>query len=74
MNDDLLMDLVERARTDGVFRRAALEDLEGALRAHGYRLSEEELQAARSFHNQVKDMTDDELENLLSAEVTAHGG
>lgn len=73
MNDALLMELAHKARTDKSFRRAALEDLEGALRAHGYTLAEDELEAARSFHNQVKDMSDDELERFLSSEVSAHG-
>ena len=73
MNDDLLSELVERARTDSLFRQRARTALRPTLKEYGYDLSEDELRAAESFQNQVKDMSDEELERFLSGEVTAHG-
>jgi len=73
MDTSNLAELVERARTDDDFRRAAVEDLEGTLAANGYDLSEEEMAAVRLFHAQALELTDEELEQELVGDVMGHG-
>ena len=74
MSQTTLADLIERARTDRDFRDRAKADLDGALKAEGYELSEDELQAARQMHTQAQGMSDEQLDAALSADVVGHGG
>jgi hypothetical protein len=53
MRDEVLMQLVDKAMTDDTFRAAAVEDLDGTLRAHDFELEPDELAAVREFHGEV---------------------
>jgi hypothetical protein len=61
MRDDVLMRLTDRVITDAGFRTRARRDLDGALRAEGLELSEDELAAVREFQRQTLDLSDGEL-------------
>jgi hypothetical protein len=66
IRDEVLMDLVEQARTDPGFRRKARADLEGALNEYGYELTGDELAAVREFHRRTRGMGDEELNRMLA--------
>ncbi len=61
IRDEVLMDLVDRVRTDPEFTRRARADLEGTLSEYGYKLTEEELAAAKEFHRRTRGMSDARL-------------
>ena len=58
IRDEVLMDLVNRVRTDPEFKRRARADLEGTLSEYGYELTGEELAAAKEFHRRTQGMSD----------------
>ena len=68
IRDEVLMGLVYRARTDRLFRRKAVEDLEATLiTQYHYDLTEEELEACRAFHRDVAGLNDAELDERLAS-------
>ena len=72
MRGQVLQEMLDRATNDVEFRHQAISDLEGTLKANGYELTEDELAAAREFHAQVKDLTDEQFEAELG-DVRPHG-
>ena len=72
IRDEVLMDLVDRARTDPAFKRKARVDLEGTLSEYGYKLSREELAAAKEFHRRTQGMSDAELNRALAGPAHDH--
>jgi hypothetical protein len=66
MRDDVLIRLTDRVMTDAGFRSRARADLDGALRAEGFDLTDEELAAVREFHRQTADLSDAELTAALT--------
>jgi hypothetical protein len=74
MRANVMSELVAKARSDETFRSAARTDLEGTLASHGFDLTEDELAAARAFQSEVANLSDEELERLLSDDVSGHGG
>ena len=66
MRDQVLMELVDHAMRDADFRRQAQEDPEAALKAHGYELEPDELEAVKSFQREVHGMSDEELNQALA--------
>lgn len=71
MDDDVLRNLVNQARTDPEFKRKARADLEGTLNEYGYELNEEELAAAREFHRQTQRMDDAQLNRELARRASS---
>lgn len=67
--DEVLMGLVYRARWDEDFRRAAHENPEETLGQYRYHLTDEEMAAVMGFYEQVKDLTDEELNERLAQEA-----
>jgi hypothetical protein len=65
IRDEVLMDLVDLARTDPEFKRKARADLEGTLKEYGYELTGDELAAVKEFHRQTQGMTDAALDREL---------
>ena len=74
MRDDVVQSLVDRALSDGEFRRKAQEDLEGTLREYGYELEPDELAAVREFHGQAAGRSESELQELLAGGAQREGG
>jgi hypothetical protein len=66
IRDEVLMDLVDLARTNPDFKRRARVDLEGALNEYGYELTGEELAAVKQFHRRTRWMSDAELSLALA--------
>ena len=66
IRDEVLMDLVDLARTDPGFRRKARADLEEALNEYGYELTGDELAAVKEFHRRTQGMSDEELDLTLA--------
>ena len=66
IRDEVLMDLVDLARTNPDFKRRARVDLEGALNEYGYELTGEELAAVKEFHRRTRGMSDAELSLALA--------
>ena len=66
MRDEILMSLVDRATSDAAFRAQAQNDLEGALKQHGYDLNTEELAAVKAFHTQTMGKSDQEINRMLA--------
>ena len=66
IRDEVLMDLVDLARTDPGFKRKACADLEGTLNEYGYDLSGDELAAVKEFHRRTQGMSDAELNQALA--------
>ncbi len=66
IRDEVLMDLVDLARTDPEFKRKARADLEGALHEYGYELTGDELAAVMEFHRRTRGMSDEELNRTLA--------
>ena len=61
------MGLVYRARTDRLFRRKLVQDLEGTLIGqYHYDLTWEELEACREFHRSVAGLNDRDLDQRLA--------
>ena len=52
---DLLRQLAELAMGDEVFRKAALDDLDGTLERYGYALNPEELALVHRFRTSLAD-------------------
>ena len=77
VRDEVLMDLVDLARTDPEFKRRARADLEGALHEYGYELTADELAAVKEFHRRTLEMSDAELNRTLAeraSSATMRGG
>ena len=77
IRDEVLMDLVDLARTDPEFKRRARADLEGALHEYGYELTADELAAVKEFHRRTLEMSDAELNRTLAeraSSATMRGG
>jgi len=72
IRDEVLMDLVNRARTDPEFKRKARADLEGTLSEYGYELTSEELAAAKEFHQRTQGMSDAQLSQALAGPAHDH--
>jgi len=66
IRDEVLVDLVDLARTDPEFKRKARADLEGTLNEYGYELTADELAAVKEFHRRTRDMSDEELDRTLA--------
>ena len=66
IRDEVLMDLVDLARTDSEFKRKARADLEGTLNEYGYELTGDELAAVKEFHRRTRGMTDAALDLELA--------
>jgi hypothetical protein len=66
IRDEVLMDLVDLARTNPDFKRKARVDLEGTLNEYGYELTGEELAAVKEFHRRTRGMSDAELSRALA--------
>ena len=66
-HDEMLMGLVYRARWDEEFRRAAHRNPDAALAEYSYRLTEAEMAAVMGFYQQVKDLSDRELNDELAS-------
>ena len=66
IRDEVLMDLVDRVRTDPEFKRRARADLEGTLSEYGYELAVEELEAAKEFHRRTRGMSDAQFIRALA--------
>jgi hypothetical protein len=71
IHDEVLMNLVDQARTDPEFRRRARADLEGTLNEYGYELTEEELAATKEFHRRTHAMSDAELNRALAERASS---
>ncbi len=67
--DEVLMGLVYRARWDEDFRRAAHENPENALAEYHYHLTDAEMAAVMGFYEDVKDLSDEELNERLAREA-----
>jgi hypothetical protein len=67
MRDDVLMALVDKAIEDPEFRAAARQDPEGAVKAAGFELQDDELEAVKEAQRQTAGMSDDELDQALVA-------
>ncbi len=77
IRDEVLMDLVDLARTNPEFKRRARADLEGALHEYGYELTADELVAVKEFHRRTLEMSDAELNRTLAeraSSATMRGG
>jgi hypothetical protein len=72
IRDEVLVDLVDRARTDPEFKRKARMDLDGTLSEYGYELTREELAAAKEFHRRTQGMSDAELNQALAGPAHDH--
>jgi hypothetical protein len=72
IRDEVLVDLVDRARTDPEFKRKARIDLDGTLSEYGYELTREELAAAKEFHRRTQGMSDAELNRALAGPAHDH--
>ncbi len=66
IRDEVLMGLVDLARTDSEFKRKARADLEGTLSEYGYELTGDELAAVKEFHRWSQEMSDEELDRTLA--------
>ena len=66
MRDDVMMKLVDKAMSDEDFRRRAQADPEEALRAEGFELEDDELEAVRAFQSETAGMSDDELNRAIA--------
>jgi hypothetical protein len=67
VRDEVLMGLVNRARTDPEFRRNARHALDRLLvDVYRYDLTEEELAACREFHARTVRLTEDQLDQELA--------
>ncbi len=73
MATDQLGLLVQRAMTDAEFRRRAQADLDGTLAAEGYRLSSEEMEAVRSFQQEVAGLPPDQVDARLASAARRQG-
>ena len=65
-HDEMLMGLVYRARWDERFRKEAHENPREALARYSYYLTEAEMDAVMAFYNDVKDLSDAELNERLT--------
>lgn len=74
MNDQLLMEIVDKARTDDQFRSKAILDPDGTLEEYGYEPGPEELEAIRAFHSEHAGKSPDELAELLDKAAMRQGG
>ena len=74
MRDDVMMQLVDKAMSDEDFRRRAQEDPEEALRAEGFELEDDELEAVKSFQSETAGMSEDELNRALADAPRRQGG
>jgi hypothetical protein len=72
IRDEVLVDLVDRARTDPEFKRKARINLDGTLSEYGYELTREELAAAKEFHRRTQGMSDAELNRALAGPAHDH--
>ena len=72
IRDEVLVDLVDRTRTDPEFKRKARVDLDGTLSEYGYELTREELAAAKEFHRRTQGMSDAELNRALAGPAHDH--
>ena len=66
MRDDVMMQLVDRAMSDEDFRRRAQEDPEETLRAEGFELEDDEIEAVKSFQSETMGMSDEELNRAIA--------
>ena len=66
IRDEVLMDLVDLARTDSEFKRKARADLEATLNEYGYELTGDELAAVKEYHRRTQGMSDAELNQVLA--------
>jgi hypothetical protein len=66
MRDDVMIDLIDRAMRDPEFREQARQDPEAALQAHGFELTDEELQAVKEFQQQTAGLSDEELNEAIA--------
>ena len=66
MRDDVMIDLIDRAMNDPAFREQARQDPEAALQAHGFELTEDELEAVKEFQRQTSGLTDEELNQAIA--------
>lgn len=65
MSDDAMFAIIKRTTEDEEFRQRLVSDLEGTLKAEGYKLTSEEMDAAREFHGQYAGMDDKALQGEL---------
>ena len=66
MRDEVLMELVDRALSDAEFREQARNDPEATLKANGFDLTDDELEAVREFQQETAGLTEDELNERLT--------
>jgi hypothetical protein len=66
MRDDVMIDLIDRAMRDPEFREQARQDPEATLRAHGFDLTGEELQAVKEFQQQTAGLSDEALNEAIA--------
>jgi hypothetical protein len=65
-HDEMIMGLVYRARWDEQFRKNAHENPEETLAEYRYHLTDTEMAAVMAFYNDVKDLSDAELNERLA--------
>jgi hypothetical protein len=65
-HDEMIMGLVYRARWDERFRKEFHENPREALATYSYYLTEAEMDAVMAFYNDVKDLSDAELNERLA--------
>jgi hypothetical protein len=65
-HDEMLMGLVYRARWDEQFRKKVHKNPREALAEYSYYLTEAEMDAVMAFYNEVKDLSDAELNKKLA--------
>jgi hypothetical protein len=66
MRDEVMIDLIDRAMRDPEFREQARQDPDGTLRAHGFELTDDELQAVKEFQQQTAGLSDEELNEAIT--------
>jgi hypothetical protein len=71
IRDEVLMDLVDLARTDPEFKRKARADLEKILQEYGYKLTVDELAVVKEFHQRSRGMSDEELNRKLAERASS---
>ena len=65
-HDEMIMGLVYRARWDEQFRENAHQNPRVALSAYGYHLTDTEMDAVMAFYNDVKNLSDADLNERLA--------
>ena len=74
MRDDVLMELVDRAMADEGFRSEVRADPDGALRAHGYELESDEMEAVYELQRETEGLSDEQLREAIAGGARRQGG